>query len=90
MTTIKQRITRKLAEGFAPAHLDVLDESHQHHGHSGWREGGETHFRVRLVSPRFAGLGRVDRHRLVNAALADELQERVHALALELKAPGEV
>jgi BolA protein len=89
MTTIKQRITRKLADGFDPAHLDVLDESHKHHGHSGWREGGETHFRIRLVSPRFAGLGRVDRHRLVNAALADELQERVHALALELKAPGE-
>jgi BolA protein len=89
MTTIKQRITRKLADGFDPAYLEVLDESHKHHGHSGWREGGETHFRVRLVSPRFAGLGRVDRHRLINAALADELQERVHALALELKAPGE-
>ncbi|MGL4729045.1 MAG: BolA family protein [Bosea sp. (in: a-proteobacteria)] len=89
MNTYHHRITHKLNDGFAPLHLDVLDESHQHQGHGGWREGGETHFRVRLVSARFAGLSRIDRHRLVNAALKDELNERVHALALELKAPNE-
>ncbi len=89
MASIKERITLKLTEGFAPTHLDVIDESQQHHGHGGWREGGETHFRVRMVSAAFAGKSRVDRHRAVNAVLAAELAERVHALALELKAPGE-
>jgi BolA family transcriptional regulator, general stress-responsive regulator len=89
MNSYQNRITRKLTAGFSPLHLEVLDESDQHHGHGGWREGGETHFRVRLVSPRFAGLSRIDRHRLVNTALAEELNERVHALALELRSPGE-
>jgi BolA protein len=89
MASFAQRITEKLSAGFTPFELQVIDESHQHHGHGGWREGGETHFRVRLVSPRFTGLTRLERHRLVNAALAEELRERVHALALELKAPGE-
>jgi BolA protein len=89
MPSIKQRITQKLHAEFDPAQIEVLDESHQHHGHSGWREGGETHFRVRLVTPRFTGISRVDRHRLINTLLAEELKDRVHALALELKAPGE-
>ncbi|HRJ69671.1 MAG TPA: BolA family protein [Beijerinckiaceae bacterium] len=87
--TMKERIIRNLTVGLSPAELEVVDDSHKHHGHSGWREGGETHFRVRIVSSRFTGLGRVQRHRLVNELLAAELKERVHALALETKAPGE-
>jgi len=87
MTAIAERITRKLTEAFAPQQLEVIDESHQHHGHGGWREGGETHFRVNIVSDAFAGKSRLDRHRMVNAALADELAERVHALAIAARAP---
>ena len=87
--TMKERITRKLTDGLSPLALEVVDESQKHHGHSGWREGGETHFQVRVVSARFAGMTRVQRHRIVNDLLADELKERIHALALETRAPGE-
>ena len=68
-----------------PTQLQVLDESEQHRGHGGWREAGETHFRIRLSSPAFDGLGRVARHRLVHATLGD-IVPRIHALALELTA----
>ena len=89
MTAIAERITRKLTAAFAPQELKVIDESHQHQGHGGWREGGETHFRVDIVSEAFAGKSRLERHRLVNAALSQELADRVHALAIAAKAPGE-
>ena len=89
MTSIAERITRKLTEAFAPQDLKVIDESHQHQGHGGWREGGEPHFRVNIVSEAFSGKSRLERHRLVNAALAQELADRVHALAIAAKAPGE-
>jgi BolA family transcriptional regulator, general stress-responsive regulator len=81
------RLRDKLTVAFAPVSLDVLDESSLHHGHGGWREGGETHFRVRIVSEAFAGRSRVDMHRMIHAAVAAELKERVHALAIEAKAP---
>ena len=89
MTSISERITQKLTAAFAPQALSVIDESHQHQGHGGWREGGETHFRVDIVSEAFVGKSRLERHRLVNAALAQELADRVHALAIAAKAPGE-
>ena len=89
MTTIAERITHKLDAAFAPQSLQVIDESHQHHGHGGWREGGETHFRLYIVSEAFIGKSRLERHRLVNAALSEELADRVHALAIAAKAPGE-
>lgn len=89
MTTMAERMTEKLTAALAPERLEVIDESHQHHGHGGWREGGETHFRVKIVSQAFAGKSRLDRHRLVNAAVAQELVDRVHALAIEARAPGE-
>ena len=89
MTTMTERITRKLEAAFTPQRLRVIDESHQHHGHGGWREGGETHFRVDIVSDAFLGKSRLERHRLVNGVLAEELAERVHALAIAAKAPGE-
>ncbi|MEM6906021.1 MAG: BolA family protein, partial [Pseudomonadota bacterium] len=60
-----------------------------HRGHGGWREGGETHFRVRMTSPAFTGQSRVARQRAVNKVLAEEMATTVHALAMELKAPGE-
>jgi BolA protein len=86
---MRDTIEAKLKAGLAPVQVEVIDESHQHHGHSGWREGGETHFRVRVVSSVFTGLSRVDRHRRVNAILAEELAGSVHALAMETRAPGE-
>jgi BolA protein len=82
-------ITRKLTEAFAPASLRVIDESHQHAGHAGHRPGGETHFRLYIVSEAFRGKTRIERHRLVNATLAAELSGGVHALAIHAAAPGE-
>jgi BolA family transcriptional regulator, general stress-responsive regulator len=79
---------RKLSEAFAPEALEVIDESHLHAGHSGARPEGETHFRVRIVSKAFAGQTRVAQQRLVNAVVAEELKTRVHALALETRAPA--
>ncbi len=74
----------KLAAAFAPDALDVFDESEQHRGHAGWRDGGETHFRVVMRSARLDGLSRVARSRAVHEVLREELAERVHALALDL------
>ena len=82
-------ITEKLREAFAPESLEVQDESHLHEGHAGHQPGGETHFRVYIVSQAFSGKGRVERHRMINTALATELAGTVHALALHIKAPGE-
>ena len=88
---LEASITRKLTETLAPERLEVINESHLHAGHQGGAMdgSGETHFRVRVVSPKFVGMGRIDRHRTINQALADELASGVHALALELAAPGE-
>lgn len=83
-----QTIARKLAQAFAPAELDVTDESHHHAGHSGARAGGESHFRVRIVAEAFRGKSRVEQHRMVNAALAEELRGGVHALAIQASAPA--
>jgi BolA protein len=82
-------ITEKLTEAFAPESLRVVDESHLHAGHAGHRPGGETHFRLYIVSPAFRGKTRVERHRMINAALAAELAGGVHALAIHAAAPGE-
>lgn len=83
--TYQDRIRTKLS-ALSPLSLEVIDESQNHHGHSGWKEGGETHFRVRIVASVFAGKSRVECHRMINALLADELKERVHALAIEARA----
>jgi BolA family transcriptional regulator, general stress-responsive regulator len=82
-------ITQKLTEAFEPQSLKVLDESHQHEGHAGHRPGGQTHFRVYIVSEAFKGKTRLERHRLINGALAGELAGGVHALAIHAAAPGE-
>ena len=82
-------IEQKLTEAFTPQSLKVMDESHQHEGHAGHRPGGQTHFRVYIVSPAFKGKTRVERHRMINAILSDELKGGVHALAIHAAAPGE-
>ena len=83
---VKDRMTEKLAQAFAPTFLEVTDDSHQHAGHSGARPGGQTHFTVRIISPAFAGQTRVQQHRAINAVLAEDLASGVHALAIEAKA----
>jgi BolA protein len=78
-----------LTRAFAPESLEVADESHLHAGHAGHRPGGETHFRLYIVSEAFRGKSRLERHRTINAALAEELAGGVHALAIHASAPGE-
>jgi BolA protein len=85
----KGTITNKLREAFSPESLDVSDESHLHEGHAGHRPGGETHFRVYIVSAAFEGKSRIERHRMINSTLAAELAGGVHALAIKAQAPGE-
>ena len=87
--TTHNAIIKKLREAFLPESLEVKDESHLHEGHAGHRPGGETHFRVHIVSPAFKGKSRIERHRMINAALAAELAGTVHALAIHAQAPGE-
>ncbi|MCF4126925.1 BolA family protein [Methylobacterium sp. SyP6R] len=82
-------IRTTLEERLAPTALSVVDESHQHAGHSGWREGGGTHFRLDVVSAAFEGKSRVERHRMVNALLDDAFKRGLHALALRARTPGE-
>ncbi|GAA3845967.1 BolA family transcriptional regulator [[Pseudomonas] carboxydohydrogena] len=87
--TARDTIEKKLTDALHPESLDVIDESHLHEGHAGHRPSGETHFRVHIVSRAFEGKSRVERHRMINAILADDLAGRVHALALKTLAPGE-
>ncbi len=82
-------ITEKLTQAFTPESLRVADESHLHEGHAGHRPGGETHFRVYIVAEAFQGKSRIERHRMINSALAAELAGSVHALAIHANAPGE-
>ena len=85
--SVRDTIVEKLSQKFAPTHLEVIDESDRHHGHAGWREGGETHFRVRIGARQFAGKTRLAQHRAVMEALDAELKGRVHALAIEVVDP---
>lgn len=87
--SVKDSITKKLSEAFEPQSLHVTDESHLHQGHAGHRPGGETHFRIYIVSPAFEGKSRIERHRMINAVLTAELAGRVHALAMTALTPGE-
>ncbi|WCR10123.1 BolA family transcriptional regulator [Paracoccus stylophorae] len=79
---IADEIQDRLAT-LSPTRLEVIDESEAHRGHAGYREGGQSHFRIRMASPAFAGIGRVQRHRLIHNTLGD-IVPRIHALALEL------
>ena len=80
-------IEERLRAAFSPSRLAVIDESHLHAGHGGWREGGGTHYRVEVVADAFSGKSRVERHRLVNAALDAAFEKGLHALAVKADAP---
>ena len=88
--SVKELITVKLTAAFAPQSLEVIDESHLHAGHAGHRPGGETHYRVHIVSDAFQGKSRIDRHRMINQTLSSELAGGVHALAIQASAPDEI
>jgi BolA family transcriptional regulator, general stress-responsive regulator len=86
---VGKTLEAKLKAAFNPPVLSVIDESHQHAGHAGSHAQGESHFRVKIMAEAFRGQSRVNQHRMVNAALAEELRTRVHALAIEASAPPE-
>ena len=88
MGEVADRMRNKLLAAFAPTHLEIVDDSDKHKGHAGAREGGESHFTVVIESQAFAGVGRVDRQRMINKALAEELAGPVHALSIRADAPG--
>jgi len=86
MSTINA-IESRLQATLQPLSLEVIDDSHLHAGHAGAREGG--HYTVKIVSERFTGLQRVARHRLIYHSLAELMQQGIHALAIDARAPGE-
>ena len=86
---VAREIEQRLRAALAPTHLAVINDSARHRGHAGDDGSGESHFFVDIVAERFAGMGRVERQRAVNAALADLLETRIHALAMKVRAPGE-
>jgi BolA protein len=92
--SVTERIGEKLRRAFDPAHLSIENESARHAGHAAMKSAngtapGESHFRVLIVSAVFEGKSRVDRHRLVNEALAEELRSHIHALAIRALTPVE-
>jgi BolA family transcriptional regulator, general stress-responsive regulator len=86
---VELEIREALMVALEPTRLDVVNESHLHGGHAGSPGTGESHFRLLIVAPLFAGKSRIERHRLVNEALGDLLRHRIHALAIKALAPGE-
>jgi BolA protein len=88
-SSVAEEITRRLEQALVPSHLEVRNDSAMHRGHSGDDGSGESHFSVEVVSELFAGMNRVERQRAVNTALADLMRERIHALSIKAKAPGE-
>ena len=87
--TIEDEMRAKLDTALTPSVLDIINESHLHAGHAGSPGTGNSHFRMKIISEAFAGKSRVDRHRLINEILKDELAGKIHALALTVHAPGE-
>lgn len=84
MTGVKNEIETRLQAAFCPTELSVVDDSERHRGHAGYRDGGESHFNVRIRAPGFAGQSRIARHRAVHDALGRDLVGRIHALSLDI------
>ena len=89
MGAVADTIAAKLTTAFSPSRLEVVDDSDRHHGHAGHREGGESHFNLKIEAQAFAGKGRVVRQRLNHQVLAEALAGPVHALSIVATAPGE-
>jgi BolA protein len=86
---VAREIAQRLTAALSPLSLNVLNDSEKHRGHGGYDGSGESHFTVEVVAEAFAGMSRLERQRAVNAALGDLLRDRIHALAIRAKAPGE-
>jgi BolA protein len=86
---VATEMLERLESALQPTHIELIDDSELHRGHGGYNPAGESHFTLRIESNAFAGKGRVERQRLVYAALGDLMQERVHALSIKAVAPGE-
>ena len=86
---VATEMLRRLTAALEPTRVELTDDSEQHRGHGGYNPAGESHFSLRIESLAFAGKGRVERQRLVYAALGDLMHERVHALTIRATAPGE-
>lgn len=90
MTSVDERIREKLTQALAPTRLDVINESELHAGHRGSPGTGSSHYRLVIISEAFADRSRIERHRLINETLADDLAPGgIHALAIHAYAPGE-
>ncbi|MET0337725.1 MAG: BolA family protein [Caulobacter sp.] len=89
MGAVTDTIHDKLTKAFSPVRLEIVDDSDRHNGHAGHREGGESHFNVVIEAAAFTGVNRVQRQRMINSALAEELAGPVHALSVKVLAPGE-
>jgi len=83
---VSEEIRTRLESAFSPRTLEIIDESERHRGHAGYREGGQSHFRVTIEAAAFGPMSRIERHRAVHAALGEELVSRIHALALKISA----
>ncbi|MDB5694404.1 MAG: BolA family transcriptional regulator [Alphaproteobacteria bacterium] len=86
---LTDEITKRLEKALAPTHLEVTNDSDRHRGHAGHDGSGESHFTVAIESQLFIGMSRLERQRKVNAALGDLMRDRIHALAIKARAPGE-
>ena len=85
---VREAIVAKLSAKFVPTTLEVIDESARHQGHAGSRPDGETNFRIRIVADSLSGKSRLEQHRAIMEALSDELRDRIHALAIEVRTPS--
>jgi len=86
---VATEMLRRLNSALSPTRIELVDESEQHRGHGGYNPEGESHFALRIESPVFVGKNRIDRQRLIYAALGDLMRERVHALTIRATTPGE-
>ena len=85
---VATEMLRRLNSALSPTQVDLIDDSEQHRGHGGYNPAGESHFTLRIESLAFAGKNRVERQRMIYAALGDLMESRVHALSIRATAPG--
>lgn len=86
---VASEMLRRLSQALSPARIELIDQSEEHRGHGGYNPAGESHFALEIESRAFAGKSRVERQRMVYAALGDLMRERVHALTIRARTPGE-
>ena len=86
---VATEMLRRLNSALSPTRIDLIDDSERHRGHGGYNPAGESHFTLRIESPAFAGKNRVERQRMIYAALGELMEQRVHALSIKARAPGE-